>query len=237
MSLRFTMALMAIGMLASFLYAGVCKEVRPGLYAFCFDKPYPGEEISTIYFGTPQEMAHWVYERLAPFVPPKKPTGIKRTISLLTGGLLFRDPPEHPQYAIDPKLASKRALDLWQALMVIPPEKKIHNAFINVIYAHGTLDTLKPLYEQLKRKPGMVHYWDVFAYLAQECLRLAQESYKEYEGLCQSNSPDLSLTVLKEKLDRTKAMAELAKLLDPADEKVNQFLKELYSHLGIKPNK
>lgn len=226
-----------MAMLASTLYGGICKEIRPGLFAFCFDKPYPGEEISTIYFGSPPEMAKWIYSRLAPFVPPKKPTGIKHTIGLLTGGLLFRDPPEHPKYAIDPKLAAERALDLWPAVMVIPPDKKIHFAFINVIYAHGSVDTLIPLYQTLKRTPGMTRSWNVFAAVAQECLRLAKKSYGEYQNLCQTTTPDLSLTVLQEKLDRTKTMAELAKLLDPSDEKVKQFLHELYQNLGIQPTK
>ena len=155
----------------------------------------------------------------------------------LTGGLLFRDPPEHPTYAIDPKLAAERALDLWQALYVLPPSAKMHKAFINVIYAHGSIDTLKPLYEQLKRKPGMTRYRDVFAAVAKECLRLARQTHKEYQTLLLSRPADMPLTVLREKLDRAKTMAELAKFLDPSDEKVNQFLQELYTNLGINPAK
>lgn len=230
------MAVVISGLVAQLLFGGICKELRPGFYAFCFDKPYPGEEYSTIYFGSPGRMANFCYSRLAPFVPAEKPTGVRRLIGSLTGGLLFRDPPEHPRYSIDPKLAAERALDLWQALYVLPPTAKMHSAFVNVIHAHGSIDTLKPLYQQLKRKPGMASYSDEFAAVARECLRLARRSFAEYEITTRQGLTNMTLTALREKLDRAKTMAELAKLLYPADDRITRFLNELHATLGLRRN-
>ncbi len=213
-------------------YGGICKMVRPGLYIFTFDYPYPGEETRTVYFGSKDELARWVYKQLAPFAPPEKPSFIKRILGFLTGGLIFKTPTYSDTMSLklklNPQLAAQRALDLWSAIEVIPPDKKTHKGFINVLFTADKIDTLPILYKELIKKRKSYLLWLVLQDVSMECLRLARISYKEYENLCRSKTFNLQTVRERwERIEKAKKMAQLALLLYTHNEEAKSFLKEI----------
>lgn len=210
------------------LYGGVCKEVRSGVYVFSFDYPYPGEEVTTVYFGSKEELSRWVYDQLAPFAPPDKPGFLKRVISFLSGGLVFKSPTFsdtlYLRLKLNPQLAAQRALDLWAAIEVIPPDEKVHKGFLNALFNADKIDTLPILYKKLIEKRSSYLLWFVLQDVSLECVRLAKISYREYESLYHSSA---TLKQRWEKLNRARKMAQLALLLYSQNLEAKKLLRKI----------